>query len=156
MKTSKGVKIAKMWDELEEKDNWDEFEKYLKYCSESDLREACRDNKNMVTNICFSFYCDPGFEYVSEDFIKQMFVDLPKQDKQSLEEMIAEDIYQIADDIYKDNKNTLKHFAKHANYIFKVGNYIKYCNPINEKISKQYWFIMNEAIYYMNTKRIYE
>ena len=156
MKTSKGVKIAKMWDELEEKDNWDEFEKYLKTCSESDLREACINNKNMLINICFSFYWNPGFEYVSEDFIKQMFVDLPKQDKQYLEEMIAEDIYLIADDIYKDNKNTLKYFGHNANYIFKVGNYIKYCNPINEKIEKQYWFIMEEGVYYMNTKRIYE
>lgn len=156
MKTSKGVKIAKMWDELEEKDNWDEFEKYLKNCSESDLREACRDNKSMLTNICFSFFVDPGFEYVSEDFIKQMFIDLPKQDKQDLEEQIAEDIYYIADDIYKDNKNTLKYFAHNANYIFKVGNYIKYCNPINEEIEKQYWFILNEAIYFMNTKRIFE
>lgn len=156
MKTSKGVRIAKMWDELEEKDNWDEFEKYLKNCSESDLREACRDNKNMLINICFSFYCDPGFEYVSEDFIKQMFIDLQKDDKDYLQKKVWQQIYGIGTDIYNDNRNTLMYIAANSNWLFKVGHYIKYCNPENEKLIGQYRYVMSQACLHMNIDKIFE
>lgn len=153
---SAGQKIAKMWDELEDKDNWAQFEQFLKGCSETDLRQACQGNMNMLINICFSFYEDPGFDYVSQDFLKQMFSKMSYSDRKFLENQISQDIYLIAEDIYNDNKNTLKYFARCANYILKVGLYIKYCNPRDKKIEKEYNFIMSESIYYMNTKRIFE
>lgn len=155
MRKNAATKLKRLFEKIEQTDDWQPFIQYLKKCSETELREAFGDNKNMLINIVYSGFED-AFDYVTEDFIKQMFVDLQKDDKEYLQEQIAEDIYYIADDIYNDNKNTLKYFSKHANYIFKVGSYIKYCNPKNERIAKQYWFIMNQAYYYMNTDRLFE
>ena len=155
MRKNVATKLKRLYEQTEQTEDWEPFIQYLKKCNESELREAFGDNKNMLINIVYSGFED-AFDYVTEDFIKQMFVDLQKDDKEYLQEQINQDIYYIADDIYNDNKNTLKYFSEHANYIFKVGSYIKYCNPKSERIAKQYWFIMNQAYYYMNTDRLFE
>lgn len=50
----------------------------------------------------------------------------------------------------QDNKNTIKYFAKNTNWLQKVRNYIKYCNPENTALRKEYSFIWNEVFWYMN------
>lgn len=148
-KHSKAIKLVQLYQKVLQEDECGPFEKYLISCDESDLREAFGNNKNALINIIFCGFGD-AFDYVSEDFIKEMFVDIDDRDREWLEQYLHDVIYHIADDIFKDNKNTIKYFAKYVNWLQKIRNYIKYCNPENTALRKEYIFIWNEVFWYMN------
>lgn len=147
-----GPKLYRLFKQSMKKEDDTKYIEYLKKCKESEIRQAfASDNKWELINIVFSCF-GANYDYVTEDFIKQMFTNLTKKQKEYLQSQIHQDIYYIADDIYQDNKNTIKYYSQFVNYLFKVRNYIKYCNPIDEQIIKEYDFIMNEVFYYMYVK----
>lgn len=148
MKYSKAVKLVKLYDQAMQEDEWEPFEKYLTCCNESDLRQAFGDNQNALLDIVFCGYGN-AFDYVSQDFIKQMFKEIDKSDKDWLEDYIVETIYKIADDIFRDQKNAIKHFSKFVNWLYKIRSYIQYCNPQNSRIREQYSYIFIEVYHYM-------
>lgn len=143
-----GPKLRRLFEESMEIEDSEEYIQYLKKCNESEIRETFgSDNVWELINIVFIGYEDI-FDYVSEDFIKEIFINLKNDQKKYLQDDVSEMIYHVADDIYKDNKNTMKYYSKMANWLYKVGCYIKYCNPINESIKKEYTFIMDQVFYY--------
>ena len=146
---TKANKLIQAFEESFETDDNTNYVKLLKKCNQSDLRQAFGDNKWQLINIVFCGY-ENAFENVSQDFIRQMFTDLSKKEKEYLQRQVSEMIYYIADDIYKDNNKTLQYFCKHIFYIKLINNYIKYCKPKNQQIRKQYQFIINEAFYYLD------
>ena len=143
---SRGAKLAEVYYNSMQEDEYEAIEQELKKCNESDLREAFGDNNNALINIVFCGYGD-AFEYISQDFYKQMFSNISQQDRDWLENYISDFIYHLADDIYKDLKNTMKYYAKFANWLYKVRCYIKYSNPQNDSIRREYTFIMEQVFY---------
>ena len=141
-------KLKNAFDESFETEDRTEYVKILKKCNQADLRQAFGNNKWQLINIIFCGY-DGAFENVSQDFIREMFTKLRMKEKVYLEQQVHELIYYIADDIYRDQKKTLQYFCKHIFYIKLINNYIKYCKPLDQRIRKEYQFIINEAFYYL-------
>ena len=155
MRKNVATKLVKLFKRIEQTDDWQPFIKQLKKCNESELREAFGDNKNMLINIVYCGFQD-AFKYVSQDFIRQMFIDLQKDDKEYLQDQVWQLLYGIGTDIYNDNRNTLMYFAQYADWIFKVGHYIRYCNPKDERLIRQYRYVVGQACLYMNTDKLFE
>ena len=76
-----GQKLRRLFEQALDNDDWDKYIQYLKKCNESELREAFgKEDRWELLHIVFTSYED-AFDYVSEDFIREMFTDLTDDEK---------------------------------------------------------------------------